>query len=113
LKVDPPPLAGYAREIAEALEWSVTKALTKDREDRYQTAREMLTDLQRLKQRLDVETEIERSMSGDTFVGGSSIHTATKSLKPPNNGSGAQPATRTTSSAAYIGTGSRAPLKAR
>ena len=102
LKVEPPPLARYAREIPEALEWIVTKALTKDREDRYQTAREMLTDLQRLKQRLDVETEIERSMSGDTFVGGSSIHTATKSLKPPNTGSGEQPATRTTSSAEYI-----------
>jgi tetratricopeptide (TPR) repeat protein len=102
LKVEPPPLARYSREIPEALEWIVTKALTKDREDRYQTAREMLTDLQRLKQRLDVEAEIERSMSGDTFIGRSSVQTATTSVKSPDTGSGEQQVSRTMSSAEYI-----------
>jgi serine/threonine protein kinase/tetratricopeptide (TPR) repeat protein len=102
LKVEPPPLARYSRDIPEALEWIVTKALTKDREDRYQTAREMLNDLQRLKQRLDVEAEIERSMSGDTFIGSSSVRKATATVKAPDTGSGEQQEARTMSSAEYI-----------
>jgi hypothetical protein len=48
----------------EALEWIITKALTKDREERYQTAKELLTDLKRLQQRLDVARR-ERSLSRD------------------------------------------------
>jgi serine/threonine protein kinase/tetratricopeptide (TPR) repeat protein len=102
LKVEPPPLARYSRDIPEALEWIVTKALTKEREDRYQTAREMLTDLQRLKQRLDVEAEIERSMSGDTFIVSSSVRRATTTVKAPDSGSGEQQEARTMSSAEYI-----------
>src|SRR6266571_1646840 len=58
---EPPPLARYARDVPEALEWIVTKALTKDRDDRYQSAREMVVDLRRIKQRMDAQTEIERS----------------------------------------------------
>jgi eukaryotic-like serine/threonine-protein kinase len=51
----------------EALEWIVTKALTKEREDRYQTARELLKDLRRLKERLAVEAAIGRSGSPDSL----------------------------------------------
>ncbi len=65
LEKDQPPLARYLSDVPEALEWIVAKALTKDRDDRYQTAREMLTDLRRLKQRLDVGAEIERSIAPD------------------------------------------------
>lgn len=60
LKDEPPPLARFNREVPEALEWIVTKALTKEVEGRYQTATELLTDLQRLKNRLGAEAEIER-----------------------------------------------------
>lgn len=69
LEKDPPPLARYLSDGPEALEWIVTKALTKDREDRYQTAREMLTDLRRLKQRLDASAEMERSVAPNTATG--------------------------------------------
>ncbi|HSS21839.1 MAG TPA: protein kinase [Pyrinomonadaceae bacterium] len=65
LEKDPPPLARYISEAPEALEWIITKALTRNRDDRYQTAREMLTDLRRLKQRLDASAEIERSIAPD------------------------------------------------
>src|SRR5215468_156771 len=50
---EPPPMARYARDVPEALEWVVTKALTKDRDERYQSAKEMSVDLRRVKQRLD------------------------------------------------------------
>ena len=43
-------------------EWIVAKALVKDREERYQTAKEMLNDLRR-RNRLGVEQEIEKSRS--------------------------------------------------
>ena len=63
LKQEPAPLARYSREVPEGLEWIVTKTLAKDREERYQTAKEMLFDLKRLKQRLDYEAEQQRSLS--------------------------------------------------
>jgi serine/threonine protein kinase len=73
LEKDPPPLSRYLTGVTEALDWIVTKALTKDRDDRYQTAREMLTDLRRLKQRLDVGAELERSIAPDRQSGGGTI----------------------------------------
>jgi serine/threonine protein kinase len=63
LEHDPPALGNLSPQISETLEWIVTKALTKDRDERYQTAREMLTDIRRLKQRLDLATERERSFT--------------------------------------------------
>lgn len=60
---EPPPLARYARDVPESLEWVVTKALTKDRDERYQSARELSVDLRRIKQRLDAQAEIQRSSS--------------------------------------------------
>jgi serine/threonine protein kinase/Tol biopolymer transport system component len=71
LEKEHPPLARYLSDVPEALEWIIAKALMKDRDDRYQTAREMLTDLRRLKQRLDVGAEIERSIAPD---GPGSLH---------------------------------------
>jgi serine/threonine protein kinase len=63
LNADPPPLSHYRAEIPEVLEWIVAKALVKDREERYQTAKEMLNDLRRLQHRLGVERELKKSRS--------------------------------------------------
>ena len=57
-----PPLARFARDVPPELERIVEKALRKDREERYQTAKDMLLDLRRLKQKLEVEAEIERTV---------------------------------------------------
>jgi serine/threonine protein kinase/Tol biopolymer transport system component len=61
LEREPPPLARYAREVPPELERIVGKALTKDRGQRYQTAKDLLVDLRRLRQRLEVEAGTERS----------------------------------------------------
>jgi eukaryotic-like serine/threonine-protein kinase len=61
LEREPRSLNSFSQDIPEELEWIVTKALTKDFDDRYQTSREMLTDLRRLKQRLSVAAKLERS----------------------------------------------------
>ena len=63
---EPPPLARFAPNVPAELEWIVMKALRKDRDERYQTIKELLTDLRRLKQRLEFETELERSAGPDS-----------------------------------------------
>ncbi|MGE0883511.1 MAG: protein kinase [Blastocatellales bacterium] len=74
LTQEPPPMSHYLPDIPEALEWIVAKALVKDREERYQTAREMLNDFKRLQRRLDLEHEMSRARpltsSGDDDSGG-------------------------------------------
>ena len=56
-----PPLARFAREAPAELERIVEKALSKNRDERYQAAKDMLLDLRRLKHKLEVEAEIERT----------------------------------------------------
>ncbi|MBD0371577.1 MAG: protein kinase [Pyrinomonadaceae bacterium] len=83
LSKEPPPLARYARDVPESLEWIVTKALTKERDERYQTAKEMLVDLKRVKQRLEVEAEIERSVSPDSLHFSSGTRSGARSASVP------------------------------
>ena len=56
-----PPLARFAREVPAELERIVTKALRKDREERYQVIKDMLLDLKSLKQQLEFEAKLEHS----------------------------------------------------
>ncbi|MGI8835832.1 MAG: protein kinase domain-containing protein [Pyrinomonadaceae bacterium] len=62
-----PPLARFAPKVPAELDWIITKALRKDREERYQTIKELLTDLRRLKQKIEFEAELERSVSPDSI----------------------------------------------
>src|SRR3989454_2585429 len=62
------PLARYSREAPVELERIVSKALRKEREQRYQTTKDLLLDLQSLKQQLDFEARLERSISPETTV---------------------------------------------
>ncbi len=57
---EPDPLATCAPEVSIQLERVVKKALAKDREDRYQTAEDLLIDLKSLRHELEVEAEVER-----------------------------------------------------
>ena len=52
-------LVRYAPKVPPELEWIVEKTLRKDREERYQTARELLTDLKSLKRRLEFVEEMD------------------------------------------------------
>lgn len=70
---EPPPLGRFSTNVPAELEWIITKALRKDREERYQTAKELLTDLRRLKQRLEFESELERSVSPEKLAGMTTI----------------------------------------
>jgi len=86
LQKEPAPLSRFAREVPAELERIVTKALTKDREERYQTAKDMLIDLRNLKRKLEVDAEIERTVapelrhSASTTSGQSAPRTASDAV---------------------------------
>ena len=63
LRTEPAPLTRYVREVPAELERIVEKALTKNREERYQSAKDLLIDLRNLKRKLEVDAEIERTVS--------------------------------------------------
>jgi Tol biopolymer transport system component len=48
-QAEPPPLSDYRSEVPAGLELIVSKALRKDRDERYQTVAELLTDLKSVK----------------------------------------------------------------
>jgi serine/threonine protein kinase/Tol biopolymer transport system component len=50
---EPLPISNFVPDLPDALEWIITEALTKDPEERCQTAKEMLGKLRRLKQRIE------------------------------------------------------------
>jgi len=50
-----PPLSRYSPEVPAEMERIVSKALRKNREERYQTIKDLLLDLQSLKQQLEFE----------------------------------------------------------
>ncbi len=60
LSSDPVPITRYSPDAPGELHWILTKALRKHREERYQTAKDLLGDLSNLKQRLDIEAELKR-----------------------------------------------------
>ncbi|HYE65796.1 MAG TPA: protein kinase [Pyrinomonadaceae bacterium] len=58
---EPPPLARYSVDVPGEMEWIVKKALSKDREERYQTIKDFAVDLRRLKHELEFRAKLERS----------------------------------------------------
>jgi serine/threonine protein kinase/Flp pilus assembly protein TadD len=58
---EPPSLLLYQSDLPAELERIVGKALTKKREQRYQTAKDMVIDLRNLKRKLEVDAEIDRT----------------------------------------------------
>ena len=59
----PQPLARYSREVPTELERVASKALRKNRDERYQTIKDFLLDLKSLKQELEFAAKLERSPS--------------------------------------------------
>jgi len=58
---EPEPLSGCAPEVPIRLERILKKALEKEREERYQTADELLIDLKSLRHDLEIGAEVERT----------------------------------------------------
>ena len=94
-KNDPPPIARFAPNAPPEFEWIVLKALRKDVDERYQTIKELESDLKKLKQRIEFHSELERSMAPDRLTSAFSSLAATEihGTTPP---SAAQTAAHTT-----------------
>ena len=63
---EPPPLARFARDVPNELEHIVTKALRKDREQRYQTVKDMVIDLKDLRRDLELQAQLERTIQPES-----------------------------------------------
>ena len=92
LQKEPLPLARYVPEAPAELERIVRKALRKDKEERYQTVKDLMIDLRSLRKELEIDAERERSAPPATSGA-------------INSGPSAEAATHHTSSAEYIVTG--------
>lgn len=96
----PPPLARYSHLVPARLEEIVEKALTKNRDERYQTSKDLLIDLKRLKKSLELKAGIERSTSPETFGLSASGGQLSDAKIAPSEGR--TPNTQPASSAEYI-----------
>ncbi|MEK7830470.1 MAG: protein kinase, partial [Acidobacteriota bacterium] len=69
----PLPIRRSMPDAPEELEWVVMKLLAKERDERYQTARELLNDLKRLRHRLEVEAEQARHSKAEDVAGNDAL----------------------------------------
>jgi serine/threonine protein kinase/TolB-like protein len=107
LKTEPPPLVKHSPDAPPELERIVTKALSKDKEERYQTAKDLLIDLKRLRRQIDVDAEVERSLAPESAK--RSLMVTASGAAPATASAMTAPSTtlpaRQTSSAEYLITG--------
>ena len=106
LQSEPLPLVQFAQNVPAELERIVSKALRKDRDERYQTASELSGDLKSLKQELEVEARLMRSLLLDTDSGRvttkSDDQAAVETVYQSNATTGDVSSANTRSSAEYL-----------
>lgn len=109
LQKEPVPLTHYSREVPAELERIVNKALTKNCEERYQSAKDLLIDLRNLRRKLEFDAEIDRTTPPELRAA-QLTRSTTEVLNTPASTSGAATnptadATHPASSAEYIVSG--------
>src|SRR6266516_2555972 len=62
-ETEPEPLSQSVEGVPDRLEEIVAKCLAKNKDERYQTAKDLLIDLRNLRRKLDVDAEIERTVA--------------------------------------------------
>jgi serine/threonine protein kinase/Tfp pilus assembly protein PilF len=107
LRTEPQAPGDLNQDMPTELNRIVVKTLEKDREERYQTAKDLLVDLKHLKKRIDVQTEIERtgtperkSNSVQAVTNDDGTTVGTMPIAAPQTGTASD--LHTTSSAEYI-----------
>src|SRR5256714_2220259 len=70
LSQEPSHFSSFVEEVPAELERIVRKALRKDRDERYQTVKDMALDLKSLRRELEVGAELERSLAPGATRGG-------------------------------------------
>jgi len=77
LEKEPPPLDQHAPGVPAEFQRIINKALRKDREERYQTIKDLLIDLKSFKEELSFEQKLERSRPPRASVGAATTPAAT------------------------------------
>jgi eukaryotic-like serine/threonine-protein kinase len=92
LKVEPPSPVEFAPEVPHELERIITKAMRKDRENRYQTVKDLLIDLQDFKKETEFQAQLRRSAGPRERSAGakSSDVRGVPRLEPAKSGSGSR-----------------------
>ncbi len=102
LEREPSPLARYVKDPPIELQRIISKALAKNRDERYQTMKDMLLDLKALKQEMEFAAKLERlSMPADGVAyqtGGAAAESST----PPGSIAANSISTRPVSSVEYV-----------
>lgn len=65
INAEPEPLSRFAPNLPDELQRIIYKMLRKDRDERYQTMKELVTDLKDLKENLTFDEKLERSASAN------------------------------------------------
>jgi serine/threonine-protein kinase len=65
INAEPPPLSRFAANLPDELQRIISRTLRKHREERYQTMKELATDLKDLKENLTFDEKLERSVSAN------------------------------------------------
>jgi serine/threonine protein kinase/tetratricopeptide (TPR) repeat protein len=103
---EPAPLARFAPETPSELQRIVGKSLCKNRDERYQTTKDLLIDLKNLREELVFEEKLERSISPDSAARAGVTTSGLAASLVLSRTSGVQSeqvaSVRTTSSAEYI-----------
>ena len=94
---EPAPLSRYEPDAPQELQRIVSKALAKDREERYQTIKDILIDLRKLREELAFEAKLERSIPPKASIEQAAAVTANQPAAQSRDA-----AAQTTSSAEYI-----------
>src|SRR5882724_4116757 len=68
LEMEPPPLTNYLAHTPAELQQIISKTLRKEREERYQSAHELLEALQSLRRSMEFKTALERSTKAPLWL---------------------------------------------
>ena len=88
VKMDPEPLGKIVPDVPERLDEIISKALEKSPDERYQTVKDLLIDLKRLRKKLDAASDTERSYAPQTIsgpTGASELRTGGETVVPTSS----------------------------
>ena len=105
LTTEPAPLQRFCPEIPDELQRIIRKALRKDREERYQLARELALDLKNLRRELELNAAIQQSVQPlETISRNSGVNNNVSGLNTslPRQTGSVLPATATSSAEYFV-----------
>src|SRR5882672_9465115 len=101
-ETEPAPLSQLVEGVPDRLEEIVLKCLAKNKDERYQTAKDLLIDLRNLRRKLDVDAEIERTVAPGLRSASSGTSRVNTQSSQSNAAATSAAQLPTTSSAEYV-----------